>query len=247
MSTTSVIRLNNVSKRRGESIALDQVSIEFAPRQVTAILGESGSGKTTLLHLINGLLAPDNGSIDVFDRPIDYGALPDLRRQMGYAVQSVGLLPHLTCAGNLALAAGLFGVDAEEIENRQGRLFRLMQLDQKLLKRYPHELSGGQRQRVGICRAMMLQPKVLLLDEPFSGVDPITRDRIHDEFIALMSQEPTTSVLVTHDVREAVRLATYLVILAEGRLQQHGTINEVRGNPASREVARLFEGSVSDA
>jgi osmoprotectant transport system ATP-binding protein len=238
----SIIRLENVSKRRGATVALHEVSIDFAPREVTAILGASGSGKTTLLHLINGLLRPDSGRINVFDQPIDYTELPALRRQMGYAVQSVGLFPHLTIAANLSLAARLFGSAQAVIEARIQRLLGLMQLNAELLQRYPHELSGGQRQRIGICRAMMLQPKVLLLDEPFSGVDPITRGKVHEEFIALMAQEPTTTVLVTHDVTEASRLATQLIIIDEGRVRQHGPIDDVRKRPASPDIAALFEG-----
>lgn len=239
----SAVAINKLSKRLGRHLALDQVSLIIPEGQTTAILGESGCGKTTLLRHINGLLQPDSGSIEVLGQPIDYSDLPVLRRRMGYAVQSVGLFPHLSVADNVALVARLSGWSKQRIEARSRQLLALMELAIELLERFPHELSGGQRQRVGICRAMMLQPELLLLDEPFSGIDPITRVRIHHEFIALLDAEPTTTVLVTHDVREALRLATHLVIMRDGQVLQHGPVDDVAARPASADIASLFEES----
>jgi len=225
----------------GDTLILDDISLEIPAAQTTAILGESGSGKTTLLHHINGLLKPDRGSVEVFDQPIDYTRLVELRHRMGYAVQSVGLFPHLRVSENLSLVARLSGWSAQRIRGRSAQLMQSMHLADDLSDRFPHELSGGQRQRVGICRAMMLNPELLLLDEPFSGVDPITRVRIHDEFLALMRKEPSTTVLVTHDVREAVRLASHLVILEQGRLLQQGQVERVMAEPATDTIRCLFQ------
>lgn len=239
------VAFHSVTKRLGPTRALDAVSVELKTGQITAILGESGCGKTSLLHHINGLLKPDDGNVEVFGQPIDYQRLPELRRRMGYAVQSVGLFPHLTIADNIALIARLSGWTTARIGERTEHLMATMKLSITLLSRYPHELSGGQRQRVGICRAMMLNPDLLLLDEPFSGVDPITRTRIHENFLGLIRKEPATTVLVTHDVREAIRLASNLVIMEEGRVLQTATVNDALANPATASIARLFEEQLS--
>jgi osmoprotectant transport system ATP-binding protein len=222
-------------------LILDDISLEIPAAHTTAILGESGSGKTTLLHHINGLLKPDRGTVDVFDQPIDYSRLVELRRRMGYAVQSVGLFPHLRIAENLSLVARLSGWSAQRVRTRSAQLMQSMRLTEDLSDRFPHELSGGQRQRVGICRAMMLNPELLLLDEPFSGVDPVTRIRIHDELLALLKKEPATTVLVTHDVREAIRLASHLVIMGQGRILQQGRVKTVLAQPANDTIRRLFQ------
>ena len=225
----------------GTTRALDEVSVTFAAGETTAILGESGCGKTSLLRHINGLLIPDSGTVEVFGAPIDYANLKTLRYRMGYAVQSVGLFPHMTIADNISLLARLSEWPASQISERSQNLMDTMRLSANILDRYPHELSGGQRQRVGICRAMMLQPDLLLLDEPFSGVDPITRTRIHENFLTLLEEEPASTVLVTHDVREATRLASSLVIMEDGRVLQTGPVAEVLSSPATDGIARLFE------
>jgi osmoprotectant transport system ATP-binding protein len=148
--------------------------------------------------------------------------------------------------GNLALVPRLDGWLDERIDARARQLMQTLHLDADLLDRYPHQLSGGQRQRFGICRAMMLQPDLLLFDEPFSGVDPITRIRIHTELLALLRAEPATTLLVTHDVREAIRLSTYLVVMAHGRIVQHGSVDDVLASPADDDVARLFSEQLRD-
>jgi len=239
------VAIRSVTKHLGPTLALDAVSVELPSGQTTAILGESGCGKTSLLHHINGLLRPDEGNVEVFGHPIDYQRLPELRHRMGYAVQSVGLFPHFTIADNIALVARLSGWPTARIEKRIAHLIETMKLEHALLSRFPHELSGGQRQRVGICRAMMMNPDLLLLDEPFSGVDPITRIGIHENFLTLLQEEPSTTVLVTHDVREAITLASNLIIMEQGRVLQATTVNDALANPATVSIARLFKEQLS--
>lgn len=236
----SAVAIRSITKYLGPNRVLDNISLDITTGETTAILGESGCGKTTLLHHVNGLLIPDTGTVEIFGQPIDYDQLPALRRRMGYAVQSAGLFPHLTVSENLALLARLSGWAAERIDDRSHRLMQSMKLPDELMNRFPHELSGGQKQRVGICRAMMLSPDLLLLDEPFSGVDSITRVQIQGEFLKLLKTEPATTILVTHDIREAVRLASRLIIVECGRVVQQDTVEQVLTAPATESIAHLF-------
>jgi osmoprotectant transport system ATP-binding protein len=225
------VQFHDVAKRFDSTEALRGISLELPDRQITAIVGESGSGKSTLLQHVNGMLRPDSGEICVFGRPIDYRNLTTLRRRIGYAVQGVGLFPHLTVAGNIGLLARLDGWHRERAAERIATLMALMELDPSLAARYPHTLSGGQQQRVGICRALMMSPPLLLFDEPFSGLDPVTRASLHERILVLQDEAPTAIVLVTHDMREAERLATYLVVLRRGDIVQHGPLHDLLANP----------------
>ena len=161
---------------------------------------------------------------------------------MGYAVQGAGLFPHLTVAENVTLMAEREGWDSEKIAGRLSRLLVLLNLPEEFARRYPHELSGGQQQRVSLCRAMMLNPGLMLLDEPFSALDPITRTSIHEEFLQMQAAESRAIVLVTHDMPEAEKLADELVILKAGRVVQSGPVDEVRSAPADAYVRHLFLG-----
>ncbi len=241
----AAVSFQSVSKVFAGNEALRDITLDLPRNAVTAIVGESGSGKSTLLEHINGLHRPDRGIVSVLGEPIDYSALTGLRHRIGYAVQRVGLFPHLRAGENISLTAQLLDWESGQITARRCALMRLFELDPALADRYPHELSGGQQQRVGLCRAMMLQPELLLLDEPFSGADPITRTGIHREFQAWLAHEPTTVVLVTHDLREARRLADRLVIVREGRLLQSGNTTEVIGSPADDYVAKLMREHLS--
>jgi len=235
------VEFNAVNKRFGATPVLANVSLRLPSGVTTAIVGESGSGKSTLLEHINGLIAPDSGEVRVFGEVVGGADMSQFRRKIGYAVQSVGLFPHLRVFENLALLPRLEGWSGQQIDERTDELLSLMELPVDVTRRYPHELSGGQQQRAGICRAMMLHPPLLLLDEPFSGVDPITRVAIHKEFLALQTKEPASMVLVTHDTREAKLLSQFLVIIHEGRIQQTGPTEDVLNQPASDLVARIFE------
>jgi osmoprotectant transport system ATP-binding protein len=235
----SQIVLENVGKSYAQHAALDGVTLTFRDETTTAVVGPSGSGKSTLLQLINGLVQPDSGVVSVFGRPVDYDNLPQLRLQIGYAVQGTGLFPHMNAWGNITLLARLERWPQERITKRARHLMGLVGLPDTLAERYPHELSGGEQQRVGLCRAMMLDPKIFLLDEPFGALDPITRTEIHAEFLGLQSSEARTIVLVTHDLREAFKLSERIVILVQGRVVQDGSRREILESPASEVVRDL--------
>jgi len=234
------ITLDNVTKSYGLKAALSGVSIEFEDGLTTAVVGRSGAGKSTLLQSINGLVRPESGHVRVFGSTIDYGRLPALRRRIGYAVQGTGLFPHMTAGDNITLLARLVGWPPDRVANRREELMRLVELPAEYAARYPHELSGGEQQRVGLCRAMMLDPPMFLLDEPFGALDPITRGEIHGEFKRLQDASARTMVMVTHDVREAVDLAHRLVVLDDGRVLQHAPTEEVLERPANETVRALF-------
>ncbi|MCC5885771.1 MAG: ATP-binding cassette domain-containing protein [Gammaproteobacteria bacterium] len=239
--TTASVRLTEVSKRYGTTTVLDAVSVEVQAERTVAIVGESGSGKSTLLQLINGLVQADSGSVEVLGEDLSSADMLGLRRRIGYAVQGSALFPHLDLRANVCLLARLVGWSAERMAERFDHLLALMELDPGLAGRYPHELSGGQQQRASLCRAMMLEPPLLLLDEPFSAVDPITRVGIHEHFQRLAASEPVTVILVTHDVREAVALASALVILRAGKVVQQGACADVLAAPADAWTERLLE------
>ncbi len=242
----SQIILSHISKFYGSETALEDVSLAFEDGVTTAVVGRSGGGKSTLLQLINGLVRPDSGDIRVFEKEIDYNRLPALRRRIGYAVQGTGLFPHQTVRDNITLLARLEGWAPERISERKQLLMQLVELPPEYEQRYPHELSGGQQQRVGLCRAMMLDPPLFLLDEPFGALDPITRGEVRAEFARLQDAAPRTTVLVTHDIREAVVLASHLVVLERGRVLQHGPTEEVVNRPAHETVRELLATGLRD-
>ena len=238
----SATEFHDVSLRRGDVVALDNVSLKLKLGQTTAILGESGSGKSTLVQLIIGLLRPDSGTVKTLGANIDYDKPRPLRKRIGYAIQDVALFPHLRIRDNIVLPGRLSGWSEPASTSRLKELLDLMQLPEDVLGRYPHELSGGQQQRAGLCRAMMLHPELLLLDEPFSGLDTLTRRSIHEQFLSLQEREAVSCVLVTHDPQEAINLAQDIVVMRNGRLQQHGTVDEVMNRPANRYVGHLCTG-----
>jgi len=237
----SQVALKNVDVFYGTTQVLNNLSLEFQDHITTALIGPSGSGKSTLIQLVNGMVRPKLGSVEVFGEAINYDELPSLRRKIGYAVQGTGLFPHLSIQENITLLAKLEAWDQKRIESRTDELVELVELWPHLLSRYPYELSGGQRQRVGLCRAMMLNPHILLLDEAFGALDPITRSEIHEEFLRVQKAMDRTVILVTHDLREAMKLAKRIVILNEGRVEQHGSCETVLNNPASEFVEKFVK------
>ncbi len=238
--TDAAVEFSGVSKRFNAGWVLDDVNLALPEGKTTAVVGESGSGKSTLLQLMNAVYRADKGTVRILGQPIPKGQLHLWRRGIGYAVQGAGLFPHLNVRDNITLLAKLTALDAAFIEQRCRSLMEAMGLAAELGARFPHLLSGGEQQRVGLCRALMLQPRLLLLDEPFSALDPIARVGLYDLFVRLRDREAVTTVLVTHDIREALRLADQLVILKGGVVQQSGQVDQVQRSPANDYVSALL-------
>jgi osmoprotectant transport system ATP-binding protein len=238
--TDAAVEFSGVSKRFNAGWVLDDVNLSLPEGKTTAVVGESGSGKSTLLQLMNAVYRADKGTVRILGQPIPKHQLHLWRRGIGYAIQGAGLFPHLNVRDNITLLAKLTTLDAAFIEQRCRSLMEAMGLAAELGTRFPHLLSGGEQQRVGLCRALMLQPRLLLLDEPFSALDPIARVGLYDLFVRLRDREAVTTVLVTHDIREALRLADQLVVLKGGVVQQSGQVDQVQGSPANDYVNALL-------
>jgi osmoprotectant transport system ATP-binding protein len=234
-----MIKLDHVTKRFGASTAVDALTLEVPEGELCVLVGPSGCGKTTTMKMVNRLIEPTSGRIYLDGEDVTHGDPVKLRRRIGYVIQQVGLFPHQTIADNVATVPRLLGWDKARTRARVTELLELVGLEPaQYAKRYPSELSGGQRQRVGVARALAADPPVLLMDEPFGAIDPITRDRLQSEFLRLQAELHKTIVFVTHDVEEAVRMGDRIAILREGGvLEQYDTPAEVLGRPASPFVA----------
>jgi len=235
-----MIRLESITKRfPGGQMAVDGLTLDVADGELCVLVGPSGCGKTTTLKMVNRLVEPTSGRIFLAGEDVTHVDPVKLRRKIGYVIQQVGLFPHLSVAANVATVPRLLGWDRARAKARTTELLELVGLDPaRFSGRYPHELSGGQRQRVGVARALAADPPVLLMDEPFGAIDPITRDRLQAEFLRLHAELGKTVVFVTHDIEEAVRMGDRIAILAEGgRLEQYDTPAQVLGRPASPMVA----------
>jgi len=230
MPTPPLIAFARVGKSfdGGRVRAVDDVSIEVAGGEFLAIVGGSGSGKTTLLRLANRLIDADSGNITVEGEDVRAADPVQLRRRIGYVFQSGGLFPHISVAGNIGITPKLQGTPAAEIAARVDELLDLVRLDRALYRdRFPHELSGGQRQRVGVARALAARPRIVLMDEPFGALDPLTRDALGDDYRALHSKLGLTTVMITHDMTEAILLADRIAVMRAGRLLAQGTLTEL--------------------
>lgn len=232
--------VEQASKRYGDAVALDRVDLRIAAGRVTALIGPSGAGKTTLLRLLLGLDWPDEGRIRFDGRPLRRKNVLDHRRRIGYVIQEGGLFPHLSARANVGLLAHVLGWSASRIEARITELAALCQLPVDAMNRFPAELSGGQRQRVGLIRALMLDPPVLLLDEPLGALDPLIRFELQEQLKALFGALGKTVVLVSHDIAEAAFLAHELVVFRSGRVVQQGTPDHLLAAPAEPFVRRFL-------
>jgi osmoprotectant transport system ATP-binding protein len=234
-----VLRLEHLTKRFGEAVAVDDLSLEVGDGELCVLVGPSGCGKTTTMKMVNRLVEPTSGRILLDGEDVTAGDPVMLRRRIGYVIQQVGLFPHQSIAGNVGTVCRLLGWDKSRTADRVDELLDLVGLDPATYRdRYPHQLSGGQRQRVGVARALGADPPVLLMDEPFGAIDPITRARLQDEFLRLQAEVRKTVVFVTHDVDEAVKLGDRIAVLAQGGvLAQHGSPAELLAQPADDFVA----------
>lgn len=236
-----MIELQHVSKAFDGVTVIDDLSLNIARGEFTVILGSSGSGKSTLLKMVNRLLEHDSGRILFAGDEIRSFRPEAIRRRMGYAIQSVGLFPHWNVEKNIATVPTLLKWPEERVHARVTELMTLLQLDAELYrKRYPHQLSGGQQQRVGVARALAGKPEVLLMDEPFGALDPVTRAALQLEIARIHKVFGTTIVLVTHDIDEALSLATRIVLLEHGRIVQSGTPLQMLSSPANDFVTDFF-------
>jgi len=239
-----VIELAGVYKRYGRDggWAVHDATLTVGDGELVAVLGESGSGKTTLLKMINRLLDPDRGSVRVAGKDVRAEDPVALRRTMGYVIQHAGLLPHLSVGDNVAMVPRLLRWPAADITRRVDELLALVELPPATYRaRFPDQLSGGQRQRVGVARALAARPRVLLLDEPFGALDPITRVALQAELRKLHRELALTTLLVTHDMAEALGLADRVVVMCAGEIRQIATPRALVTAPADDYVARLVD------
>jgi osmoprotectant transport system ATP-binding protein len=236
------IRLDAVSKRYADgTTAVHELSLDVHRGELCVLVGPSGCGKTTTMKMVNRLVEPSSGRVLVDGQDVARTDAVELRRRIGYVIQQVGLFPHQTVRTNVATVPTLLGWDRARTRARVDELLDLVGLDPSTYGgRYPSELSGGQRQRVGVARALVADPLVLLMDEPFSAVDPVARERLQTEFLRVQRELGTTVVLVTHDIDEAVRLGDRIAVLRDGgHLEQYADPSTLLGSPASDYVARF--------
>jgi len=226
-----MIKVEHLSKHFGKVKAVDDISFEVQEHENLILLGTSGCGKTTTLKMINRLIEPTKGDIRIGGKNIREQAPEILRRGVGYALQNNGLFPHYTVAENIAIVPNLLKWDKKRVDSRVSELLEKLHLSTEYLNAYPNELSGGQQQRIGLARALVADPPVLLMDEPFGALDNVTRAKIHAEFKALDELKRKTIIMVTHDVQEAFELGDRICLMDKGKIVQSGTPSELLFNP----------------
>lgn len=234
-----MFRLESVSKSFGDQMVLQPTSIDFQVGESTVLIGPSGCGKSTMLRLLAGLLAPDTGRVLFDGVEMTPKNMMQMRHRMGYVIQDGGLFPHLTCAQNVGLMAKHLGWPKEKIHSRIEELSDLTRLPRPALERYPAQISGGQRQRVGIMRALMLDPPVMLLDEPMGALDPLVRYDLQEDLLEIFRTLKKTAITVTHDMGEAGFFGDHVIMLGEGRIVQQGKLDEMILRPANEFVTRF--------
>ena len=238
-----MIEFVDVNKNFGEYHIIKNLSMKIEKGKITVIIGSSGCGKTTTLKMINKLIIPTFGKIYIDGEDISQKDTIKLRRNIGYVIQQTGLFPHMTVKENIELIAKIENIDKNKMNMRTRELMKMINLDyEKFSERYPLELSGGQQQRVGVARAFALDPAIILMDEPFSAVDPISRRQLQDELIAIQKKLEKTFVFVTHDIQEAVKIADKICLLNNGEIMQYDTPENIIKNPKNDFVRKFVNG-----
>ena len=236
-----MIEFQNVSKiYKGNKKAVSDINLSFGDGEFICFIGTSGSGKTTAMRMVNRMIEPTSGKILIDGKDITKENPVDLRRSIGYVIQNIGLLPHMTIRENITLVPKLLKWPEEEREEIAERLITLVELPKEMLDRYPSELSGGQQQRIGVIRALAADQNIILMDEPFGALDPITRDSLQDFVKELQEKMGKTIVFVTHDMDEALKLATKIVVMSHGKVVQCDTPENILRNPANDFVRELI-------
>lgn len=236
------IEFKNISKIYDKKKIVKDFNLAIEKGEFVTIIGSSGSGKTTILKMINGLIMPESGSIFVDGKDIKNENLINVRRNIGYSIQGSVLFPHMTVEKNISYVPNLLNKrDKEKTKKAILKWMEIVGLDKEMLKRYPHELSGGQQQRVGIARSLAASPDILLMDEPFGAVDEITRGQLQEEIERIHKKTNITIAFVTHDIAEALRLGTKVLVMNEGIIQQYDIPEEIMHNPKIEYVRKLVE------
>lgn len=236
-----MIEFDHVSKiYNGNKVAVEDVNLSFNKGEFICLIGTSGSGKTTTMRMINRMIDPTKGTIRINREDIQKKNPVELRRQIGYVIQNIGLMPHMTIRDNITLVQRLLKVDKEEQNKTAEKMIDLVELPRDMLDRYPHELSGGQQQRIGVVRALAADQDVILMDEPFGALDPITRDSLQDLVKDLQERLGKTIVFVTHDMDEALKLSNRIAIMDNGKVIQFDTPENILQNPANEFVEELL-------
>ena len=238
----TAIEFKHVKKVYGEKVIIDDFNLKITPGEFLTVVGSSGCGKTTILKMINGLIIPDEGQVLVHDQCTQAVDLIELRRGIGYAIQGSFLFPHMTVAQNIAYVPNLLNKnDKKRTYEALSKWMKIVGLDEELIHRYPSELSGGQQQRVGIARALAASPDILLMDEPFGAVDEITRSTLQDEILRIHHQENITIIFVTHDINEALKLGSRVMVMDQGKVVQLASPREILEHPKTEFVRKLVQ------
>ncbi|MEG0470106.1 MAG: ABC transporter ATP-binding protein [Longicatena sp.] len=236
----SRITLESIHKSYGKVSILKDFYLEIKDGEFVSIIGGSGSGKTTVLKLINGILTPEHGCVCIDNMDISKTNQNELRRNIGYVIQNIGLFPHMSIKENITYVLHLKKMKKSIIDERVKELMQVVELEESLLDRFPDELSGGQKQRVGIARALAAKPSLLLMDEPFGAVDEITRRSLQDEIKKIHKQLKITIIFVTHDIREALRLSDRVVVMKDGSIEQFDTPHQLIQHPTTAFCKQLL-------
>ena len=235
-----IIRFDNIKKSYGNKTIVEEFNLLIERGEFLTIIGSSGSGKTTILKMINGLIKPESGKVFIKNRNIEEENIIDLRRNIGYAIQGSVLFPHMTVEENIAYVPNLLNKkDKEKTKLAVKKWMDIVGLEEDMLNRYPDELSGGQQQRVGIARSLAASPDILLMDEPFGAVDEITRGQLQEEILNIYNKTRITIIFVTHDISEAIKLGTKVLVMNEGKIEQYSEPKEILENPATNFVKAL--------